>query len=211
MNEVLKQRLVGALVILALAVVLWPVIFVEPSVPPVDRASQVPAMPSLKEMQIASPQPLEGMKPPPEREPELHLVPPGALDNTAPGETGTDTAAAAEVAAQMPEDRVEESALEPEQEPEPARPVVGELDDQGIPIAWSLQVATLSNRDKAQALARELVALDYKAYLRVHHKDDKTLHKVYIGPNFDQEVLLRVKPDIDSKFKVNSIVSRYVP
>ena len=30
MNEVLKQRLIGALILLALGVVFWPIIFVEP-------------------------------------------------------------------------------------------------------------------------------------------------------------------------------------
>ncbi len=30
MNEVLKQRLIGALILVALGVVFWPIIFVEP-------------------------------------------------------------------------------------------------------------------------------------------------------------------------------------
>lgn len=54
MNDILKQRLVGALVLIALGVVFWPVIFVQSERQPMDRDSQVPPMPKLRTMQIES-------------------------------------------------------------------------------------------------------------------------------------------------------------
>ena len=56
MNEILKQRLVGALILLALGVVFWPIIFVEPSATPLGEAAHIPARPSVDTTPIAPPE-----------------------------------------------------------------------------------------------------------------------------------------------------------
>ena len=43
MNDILKQRLVGALILVALGVVFWPIIFVEPGVKDTPGDSRIPA------------------------------------------------------------------------------------------------------------------------------------------------------------------------
>jgi DedD protein len=47
MNDGFKQRLVGAIVLLSLALILWPVIFSD-SRPDIDQVSQIPPTPAFK-------------------------------------------------------------------------------------------------------------------------------------------------------------------
>ncbi len=61
MRGVLKQRLVGALVLIALGVVFWPLVFVDSDRQTLDRDSQVPPMPNLQRPKIEAPKPLQGM------------------------------------------------------------------------------------------------------------------------------------------------------
>ncbi len=172
MNDILKQRLVGALVLIALGVVFWPVIFVQSERQPLDRSNQVPAMPKLRDMQIQAPQPVN--KAPSSSDTTeivLHDAPPEAQDN----------------------------------EDKPS------LDAKGIPVAWVLQVVSVSKKEKADSLTRELVDLGHKAYSRSVRRDGEVLYRVYIGPVFDRGSLLKTKQSIDQRLKVNAIIARYVP
>ena len=85
------------------------------------------------------------------------------------------------------------------------------LDERGIPVAWLLQVATVSSRERADSLTAELIEAGYKAYHRPFRKDGAVLHKVFVGPVFEREKLDKAKRDIDGKLKVSAIVARYVP
>lgn len=56
MDDGLKQRLVGAAVLIALLVIFLPVLFDRNRVQPVDTTSQIPPMPSVQAKPIAAPQ-----------------------------------------------------------------------------------------------------------------------------------------------------------
>ncbi|ARN75925.1 SPOR domain-containing protein [Oceanicoccus sagamiensis] len=55
MNDGFKQRLVGAIVLLAIALILWPVIFTDPNAIVMDRTSQIPPTPAFEEYPVAKP------------------------------------------------------------------------------------------------------------------------------------------------------------
>jgi DedD protein len=78
-------------------------------------------------------------------------------------------------------------------------------------VAWVLQVASVSTREKADALVAQLISADYKAYHRVLRKDGKELYRVYVGPVFERGAMLEAKRDVDRRLKVTSIVTRYIP
>ena len=164
--------MVGALVLIALGVVFWPVIFVQSERQPLDRTSQVPPMPKLRSMQIEAPEPVTDLAPASEATAiVLHHAPPEAKDSR--------------------------------EKPS--------LDEEGLPVAWVLQVISVSKKEKADALTRELIELGHKAYSRSLRRDGDVLHRVYIGPVFDRARLLATKQSIDQRFKVNGIIARYVP
>ena len=173
MNDILKQRLVGALVLIGLGVIFWPVIFVETEQDALDRSSQVEPMPVLEDVVIPEPRPLDDVEP-------VSAV---------------------------------EHAVLPDMEPaEPVRPEARPaLDEAGIPVAWVLQVASVSTLEKAEALTAQLVADGHKAYHRSIRRDGVVLHRVFIGPVFEREKLVALKGDIDKQLDVSAIIARYVP
>ncbi len=55
MNDGFRQRLVGAIVLICLALVIWPMIFTDVESPIVDRRSQIPDMPEFERYTIEQP------------------------------------------------------------------------------------------------------------------------------------------------------------
>ncbi len=51
MNDGFKQRLVGAIVLLSVALILWPVVFSD-SRPDIDQVSQIPPTPAFKKYTV---------------------------------------------------------------------------------------------------------------------------------------------------------------
>lgn len=184
MNDVLKQRLVGALVIIVLGVIFWPVIFVAPELEPLDRGSEVPSLPALELRELPAPKPLAGL--PQARYSEEATV-------TAPSTPAQKPAAADERAA------------------DGAAKASPGLDEEGIPVAWTLQVVTVGSRDKAEALSTRLIGMGYKAYIKALRRDSKTLYRIYVGPKFAREDMLEAKQVIDKELRVTSMVTRYLP
>jgi DedD protein len=179
-NDILKQRLVGALVIIALGVVFWPVVFVDVERQAMDRTSQVPRMPTMKHSRIQAPQRLSTVEP----------VSAAIALHDAPPETVAAAASDTENSTSRPRPR---------------------LDDTGLPIAWVLQVVSVSEKEKAEALTQELIDAGYKAYQRPLKRDQATLYRIYVGPVFDRNQLLKMKKQVDSRLKVDAIIARYVP
>ncbi|MEM0952507.1 MAG: SPOR domain-containing protein [Pseudomonadota bacterium] len=245
MNDILKQRLVGALVLIALGVLFWPVIFVEPERGSLDRNSQIAPMPRLNSADIPAPQPLDNipsvasadaLRESAARDEVGDAVAIGkASDSSARTDPRTADADAAEMrsadaetskhaAADSKPKMSKAAASPPEAEPvvetqtpppaarvAKAAPQSPSLDEQGIPIAWVLQVASLSTRDKADALTAELISQGHKAYHRAVQRNDGLLYRVFIGPVFEREKLNSIKRTVDARLNVNTIITRYVP
>ena len=231
MNDILKQRLVGALVLIALGVLFWPVIFVEPQRSTMDRDSQIAPMPRLDDAEIPAPEPLRNV---PSVASADKLREAAARDDvvstTRPLTKNSKTAdtpptSAPTSAEDLKETNPERPAPAPEKKPPPAQavsespadtadktpPTSPSLDEQGIPIAWVLQVAALSTRDKADALTADLIAQGYKAYHRAVQRNDGLRYRVFVGPVFERDKLKSIKQKVDSRLKVNTIITRYLP
>lgn len=196
MNELLKQRLVGALILVALGVIFWPLIFVEPANEPVSTLTQLPPRPEPLPALNSTPAPPPGL-PLPEEQPDWRD--PGAAD-----EVETEIIAASPpVAAAV--DSVEAPATRD------VVPETPQLDERGLPVAWVLQVVALANQQRAESLRDQLLQQGHKAFIRSLQRDGKTLYRVYVGPRFEREALLAVKREIDAQYQVNATVTRYLP
>lgn len=217
MNDILKQRLVGALVLIALGVIFWPVLFVEGERGSLDRATQLEPMPALEDVTIPAPQPIDGVepvRPAPEPTPdELDALSTEADQPVASAPEPEPKAAPAPQPKPKPESKPQRAAVPPlpDAEDKQAAPASPALDDQGIPIAWVLQVASVSSREKADQLTAGLIGQGYKAYHRAIRRDDAVLYRVFIGPVFEREKLAKVKRDIDKQLNVSALIARYVP
>ena len=214
MNEVLKQRLVGALILVALGVVFWPIIFVEPGEQGGAEEARIPPRPLVETTPVATPD-IAGLRPsreikkapePPDRElltlaPEAPPVAP--ISGAVSKETVT-VAAQPELASKPAPQPVEKKT----RSEAPVKPAV---DDEGIPITWILRVASVSSSDKADQLRKDLLDMGHKAYVKKIRSNGKTLYRVYVGPKAEKARLQQVQASIDARFGVSSLITRYYP
>ena len=178
---VLKQRLVGAIVLACIVLIMWPVIFTGPAGPALDRRSQIPEMPAFKKFENAKP-----IR-------STHIEAVADQPNEQPVKS--------EVASSKPMPVTPASS-----KPIPSGP---HLDSQGLPVSWVLQVASFSKAANAEELKGQLQKQGYKAYTRkVSAKDGKAI-RVFVGPKLTQAAFKPIKKAIDSRFKVSSMVIRF--
>ncbi|MEH6634816.1 MAG: SPOR domain-containing protein [Halioglobus sp.] len=203
MNDILKQRLVGALILVALGVVFWPIIFVEPGDQAVAQRARIPARPDVTTTPIEAPD-LAGIRTSPQltvqEEPEP-VEPAAAVTKAEPGsQTSIDKP--------KPVPIVSKGALERTRTEPPAKMAI---DADGVPVAWILQVASVSSAEKADQLRDRLLQVDKKAYVKKIKSGGKVFYRVYIGPKFERAALETMQPNIDAEFGVTSMIARYIP
>ncbi|MFT6955479.1 MAG: DedD protein [Halieaceae bacterium] len=201
MDNILKQRLIGALILIALGVVFWPIIFVEPDSAEGLAGARMPPPPAVNTMPIEPPDRV-GLRTgrelaiqTQEREPAVVAAAPWV----------------AQSGAAAVETRVAQVVPEPIKRARSEAPVKPAIDSEGVPIAWILQVVSVSVKANAEAVRDELISAGHKAYIKPVRRGDKSLYRVYIGPKFERAKLESVQPQVDKQFSVNSMVARYVP
>jgi len=215
MNEVLKQRLVGALILVALGVVFWPIIFVEQGAKPLGEAAHIPARPSVDTTPIAAPE-KGGVRPSPklpamvEADEKAEAASKTIVENIEqvekaplPTVKSQEKAPTKQVSSAKPAPKTHAPRKEA-----PAKPA---LDADGVPIAWILQIASVSNPQKADEPRRRLNDMGYKAYVKKIKSGNAVLLRVYVGPKFERARLESIQGTIDSEFEVKSMVRRYIP
>jgi len=207
LNDILKQRLVGALILVALGVVFWPIIFVEPGSQPAAEQTRMPPRPQVDTTPIEPPDQV-GLRPARlvTSRAEVIEVDAPLPDPAPPFEPAPEPLAAEPVPA--PKQPASKPPASPTREVAPEKLAT---DSQGVPIAWILQVVSVSSADKAEQLRQQLVAKDRKAYTRKISSNGKTLYRVYVGPKFERARLESLKKQVDKEFGVNSMVVRYIP
>jgi DedD protein len=215
MNDVLKQRLVGALILLALGVVFWPIIFVEPGERRDAEELQIPPRPQVDTTPMAPPDTVGLREAPRMPEPAvdeldrpLLTLGPEVSDQSA-SEAASEPEATVEAATPKP-DAVAgpgEGARATRAEP----PETPALDSDGIPISWILRVASVSSKERADQLREELLSMGHKAYVQRVNSGGKTLYRVSIGPKVEKARLEQIQAEIDARFGVKTLITRYYP
>lgn len=190
-NQGLKQRLVGTLVLLALAVILAPVLFNFDERPAVDSTSQVPPAPDIEPVLFSEPQRPDDI---PERD-DTDLFWPEAPETAV---TSTETEDAPE-----PEITASETS-------EPA--VVAAPDPATVPAdAWVIQVGTFGQKASADALLQRLMDDGYKAYRRHQFRNGTELHLIFVGPVLSRAEADRQKAAIERQHGLDVVLRRFSP
>lgn len=191
----LKQRMVGALVLLALAAVFLPMLFNRADQPRAVRV-EAPPMP-------AEPAPLQIETPEPD-------VPEPALAEAPASAPAVEAAAVA-----VPEPVAPPPAAVPAAPPAVAPPVRSEpvaapasrLDGDGLPLSWSVQLVSLSNAARAQELQQRLRQQGHNAYIR----SVDGMQRVFVGPLLDKSEAQRLAQEIGRQQRLSPIVVRFQP
>ncbi len=219
MNDILKQRLVGALILVALGVIFWPIIFVEPQSDGNIENLRIPPRPDVDTTPIAAPD-ASGLR----GSPDASLDAPEDSEPLADDDLGWSEPPAVAATPATESSGVEEAREAVSEEADAGRappPEPGEtrqeapeqpaLDAQGVPIAWMLQVASVSSQDKAEALRQRLEAMGEKAWVDPVSVGGRTMYRVNVGPKFERARLDALRPEVDTEFGVKSLVRRYLP
>jgi len=200
----LLQRIVGALVLVALAVIFVPMLFNRE-----DAGRQVavdaPEMPDAPAVPVIETQPVE--VPEPEVEPfpeEFEII-----------EEGPQTAQPESPAAPI-EPAPVLTEPEPASEPAPAQvdnastrqtPEEKRLDTANLPVSWSVQLASLSSRENAEKLQQTLRSQGYNAYIRTADG----MNRVFVGPLVERAEANRLRDQLQRQQKLDGFVVRFKP
>ena len=193
LDKGLKQRMVGALVLIALAVIFVPMLFTRED----DLRHVVvdaPAMPNTPPVAQIEIEPVEV--------PEPKSIPEGfeIVENDASAKSAV-----------VPSEPTESPAVaEPEQVKAPAQttPVPQpRVDADNLPVSWSIQLASLSNRASAEKLQKTLREQGYNAYIRAADG----MNRVFVGPLIERDEANRVRDQLQRQQKLNGFVVRFKP
>lgn len=181
MDEGLKQRLIGAFVLLALGVIFIPVLFEPDPSLSVSRETLIPEAPAVEAVRIEPPKPvadLEAAKPPE----EMYQM---SVDNGA-----------------------HQVAAEPESvgddKPSQKAPI---LDDKGVVKAWAVQVGSFKEAERAAVLTASLLERGYDAFSR----GSADMTRVYVGPKADRAAVIALKKSLDQDLGSNTLIVSFTP
>lgn len=219
LDNVFKQRMVGALVLIAIAVIFLPMLFsrqdethhVQVDAP---AAPQAPAVPQVQvepvpvpEQQVLPQEPVPGADEAASQtqSPSMPIAPapPEAKPVTPP------TAASQPATAAKP-------AAKPVTPPAPTTPpaqaavkpaVPSGVDANGLSVSWSVQLASMSNRANADNLQKTLRTQGYNAYIRTANG----VNRVFVGPLIERAEADRLRDQLDKQQKLKGIVVRFQP
>ncbi|UCR85639.1 SPOR domain-containing protein [Pseudomonas chlororaphis] len=223
LDNVYKQRMVGALVLVALAVIFLPMLFsredeqrhvnVEaPAVPQAPAVTQVQVEPVV----VPEPQALPQEPVSTDEEVAKQVAPsmpiaPGAPVASAPAPVPTP--AAPPVAASKPV----APPPAPVPKPAPAQPIAAaptkpdvtpsRVDVNGLSVSWSVQLASLSSRESAENLQKTLRSQGYNAYIR--SADGK--NRVFVGPLIERAEADRLRDLLSRQQNLKGFVVRFQP
>ncbi|MGN8250834.1 SPOR domain-containing protein [Pseudomonas sp. SMV7] len=219
LDKGMKQRMVGALVLVALAVIFLPMLFTrEDEMRQVHvEAPQAPAMPSLPEVKVepvAVPEP-QAIAPEPQQPPVV------VEESTAPASPPSQPITPSpqvQVQAQPPKAQAPAPKVEPKPESKPAvasapaaavakAEAPSKIDVNGLPVSWSIQLASLSNRAGAEKLQQTLRSQGYNAYVR----SAGGMNRVYVGPLIERAEAERMRDAINRQNSLKGFVVRFQP
>ncbi|WP_248805170.1 SPOR domain-containing protein [Pseudomonas sp. MWU13-2100] len=213
LDKAYKQRMVGALVLVALAVIFLPMLFsrqdeqrqVRVEAPTAPQASALPQV-KVEPVPVPEPQALPQEPVPADDGGEQTPVPVAPAPAPKP---------VAPVAAAKPVAPASVAKPAPTQTPAQVVAVApakldttqNRVDPNGLPISWSVQLASLSSRDSAESLQKTLRSQGYNAYIR--SSDGK--NRVFVGPLIERAEADRLRDLLGRQQNLKGFVVRFQP
>lgn len=196
MNQGAKQRIVGTVVLLALALIFLPIIFDGQGSYEAPVTSRIPDIPIISIL----PEPVQSR--------------PVIVNDTQPIEPAIAATVnlVEEVVSEIEEAAViEEAAAEVEITESQAifSREVPVLSDAGLPQGWSVRLGSFSDAENASNLLVRLQEAGYKAYTRDISSDQGSLTGVFVGPWLDRGQVNEYQRKLQEEFSLAGLVVRY--
>jgi DedD protein len=226
LDKAYKQRMVGALVLIAIAVIFLPMLFsrqdearrVQVDAP---AAPQAPAPTQLKVEPVSVPeqqplpqepvpsdeeltQPVQPARPAQPVQQRTSQQPPAMPIAPAPSKP---VAAAPKPVQTAPAKPAPAPTPAPVQTPVASAAETNRVDANGLSVTWSVQLASLSSRANADNLQKTLRTQGYNAYIRTADG----VNRVFVGPVIERAEADRLRDTLEKQQKIKGIVVRFQP
>ncbi|WP_095193311.1 SPOR domain-containing protein [Pseudomonas sp. Irchel 3A7] len=223
LDKAYKQRMVGALVLVALAVIFLPMLFSRQDeqrqvTVEAPAAPQAPAMPQVQVEPVVVPEPQALPQEPVPSDDDIAQDVPAAP--VAPAVSAVPAPAPAPAPAAKPVTPPAPApipALAAKPATAPAQPITAapgkpdttqsRVDANGLSVSWSVQLASLSNRESAEKLQKTLRSQGYNAYIR--SADGK--NRVFVGPLIERAEADRLRDLLNRQQNLKGFVVRFQP
>jgi len=214
LDKAYKQRMVGALVLVALAVIFLPMLFSRQDeqrqvTVEAPSAPQAPALPQVQVEPVAVPEPQALPQEPVPSDDEI-----AQQESAVPAVPVAPAPAAKPVTPPAP---APVPALAAKPATAPAQPITAapgkpdttqsRVDANGLSVSWSVQLASLANRESAEKLQKTLRSQGYNAYIRT--ADGK--NRVFVGPLIERAEADRLRDLLNRQQNLKGFVVRFQP
>ena len=219
LDKAYKQRMVGALVLVALAVIFLPMLFsrqdeqrqVTVEAPAAPQAPSVPQV-QIEPVVVPEPQVLPQEPVPSDEEIAEQQAPSTPIAPAMPVAPAPASAAKPVAPAPAPVPALAAKPSTPPAQPitaTPGKPDTSQsrVDANGLSVSWSVQLASLSNRASAESLQKSLRAQGYNAYIRT--ADGK--NRVFVGPLIERAEADRLRDLLSRQQNLKGFVVRFQP
>ncbi|AZV75808.1 SPOR domain-containing protein [Coxiella burnetii] len=187
-----KQRLIGALVLLAIVAIFLPLLFHNPRPSTgLTMTTTIPPAPDKPVVQLQLPP----SAPPPVETPLLQT---NTVDLT-------------------PKQPIVQPSLPPVMPVPQPKKVVKVNKPHSLesllsktPTAWIIQVASFVNPDYAKHLLQQLRAKGFDAYLQESH-EGKVITRVFIGPEINRDKINKIQKELKQQMRLNGVIKKYYP
>lgn len=194
MEQGLKQRIIGAVVLVIAAVIFLPMLLSEqdetvqvevevPAAPVMDDSDMLSALPPT----LPEPAPVPEIPAPPV---QAEPVSPPVVEAPAPVAPPAEPAPVLEPAAASPAAEVTAPTTS-------SAPATG---------GWVVQQGSFSNAANAESFRQTLVGQGYNAYTRVGQSAGKEIVRVYVGPLNSREAAVRVRDELERRHSSKGLV-----
>ncbi len=210
MKQETKQRIVGAIVLLCLALIFLPILFDGEGSYQVPVTSRIPDPPVVPAMPEPVPtRPVIVNEPPAQaQEPE-----PIATQESDAEPAVADTVSTETVSAEPDSDEPAADAAEPEVAVVESQPAFSReapaLNEDGLPEGWSVRLGAFSDAANASNLLQRLQDSGYKAYSQTSSNAQGELTVVYVGPWLERGLAEDYLQELQQQFQLAGMVVRY--
>jgi len=180
----MKPRLIGALIIIAVATIVLPLLFQNPVKYPDIPDFTIPPEPAMPELA--------------KRDGDKYASLKQRVNELSASQSNSDLA--------LDEEVVEVDEGEANND----KGHTFKLDKQGLPMAWSVQLGTFKNYQNAVTLQEKLRGAGFNVYTKRISNDQGTLIQVLVGPIVSRPKVEKLKIELGTKHKLDGAVIRYM-
>jgi len=203
LKQATKHRIVGTVVLLALALIFLPILFDGQGSYQATISSRIPTPPAVSLL----PEPNQ-TRPTIIAETDAILISPATADQPVSSEALSVADAGSQNTANSLEEDAEQGVQVSTSEPAFIRGEVS-LDTSGLPRGWSVRLGSFSDVDNATKLMENLQIGGYKAYTRSLSSSQGQLTGVFVGPWLDRSRVDGYIQRLQAEYQLTGMVVPY--